>query len=174
MSMRRVAIALATLSLMLALASPPLRAQEDADGEAAQIEPAAAPTAPTVTSGRDEAQAAVGQAGMTFELRSGLRVFVPPGLPIGASRRMRLATSRAALPLDIVNLLGVSLDPLRASSINPDVSGHLNRTPEGEWVALTGHTYYAHGVGHGVSMATMSDRAGVFGVTSTSQILDPR
>ena len=42
-----------------------------------------------------------------------------------------------------------------------------------EWVALTGNTYYAHGVAHGVSIATMSDARGVFGVTSTSQILDP-
>jgi hypothetical protein len=29
-------------------------------------------------------------------------------------------------------------------------------------------------VGHGVSMAVMSDADGVFGVASTSQILDPR
>ena len=82
------------------------------------------------------------------------------------------ATSRAALPLDMVNLIGVAMDPTRVSSINPDVTGHLCRAPVGEWVALTGHTYYSYGVGHGVSTATMSDEAGVFGVTSTSQILE--
>ena len=92
-------------------------------------------------------------------------------VPVVAGEPVR-ATSLAALPLDIVNLLGVSLDPTRASSINPDVSGHLCRAPVGEWVALTGHTYYAHAVGHGVSLATMSDAQGVFGATSTSQILD--
>jgi hypothetical protein len=69
-------------------------------------------------------------------------------------------------------MVGVRLDPRRASSINPDVTGHLSRGPVGEWVALTGHTYYSHDVAHGVSMAVMSDAAGVFGVTSTSQILD--
>ncbi len=75
----------------------------------------------------------------------------------------------------MVNLLGVTtLDPSRASSINPDVTGHLNRAPVGDWVALTGHTHYSHDVAHGVSMAVMSDAEGVFGVTSTSQILDPR
>jgi hypothetical protein len=96
-----------------------------------------------------------------------LRVPVVAGEPVRAS-------SRAALPLDLVNLIGVHFDPTRASSINPDVTGHLSRTPVGEWVALTGHTYFAHGVGHGVSMATMSDAEGPFGVASTSQILDPR
>jgi hypothetical protein len=92
-------------------------------------------------------------------------------VPVVAGEPVR-ATSLAALPLDIANLLGVALDPTRASSINPDVSGHLCRAPIGEWVALTGNTYYAPAVAHGVSMATMSDAEGVFGVTSTSQILD--
>jgi hypothetical protein len=94
-------------------------------------------------------------------------------VPVVAGEPVR-ATSRAALPLDIVNLLGVALDPARASSINPDVTGHMNRAPVGEWVALTGNTHYDHGVAHGVSMAVLSDADGVFGVTSTSQILDPR
>jgi hypothetical protein len=93
-------------------------------------------------------------------------------VPVVAGEPVR-STSRAALPLDIVNLMGVALDPTRARSINPDVTGHLSRAPVGEWVALTGHTYYAHTVAHGVSMATMSDVDGVFGVTSTSQILQP-
>jgi hypothetical protein len=36
---------------------------------------------------------------------------------------------------------------------------------------MMGHTHFDHRVGHGVSMATMSDADGVFGVTSTSQII---
>lgn len=95
MSMRRSVIALATFSLALALAAPSLYAQDGAQDEAEGE--AAAPAAPPTTSGRDEAQAAVGQAGMTFTLRSGISVFVPPGLPIGDSRRMRVATARGAL-----------------------------------------------------------------------------
>ncbi len=93
-------------------------------------------------------------------------------VPVVAGEAVR-DTSRAAFPLDMVNLLGVRLDPRRATSINPDVTGHLCRAPIGDWIALTGHTHYSHGVAHGVSMATMSDAEGVFGVTSTSQILDP-
>ena len=109
----------------------------------------------------------------TFEPIDGIHaVWCRLRVPVVAGEPVR-ATSLAALPLDLVNLLGVTLDPARASSINPDVTGHLSRGPVGEWVALTGNTHYAHGVGHGVSVATMSDAAGTFGVTSTSQILQP-
>jgi hypothetical protein len=94
-----------------------------------------------------------------------LRVPVLDGEPVRA-------TSLAALPLDLVNMIGVDLDRARATSINPDVTGHLSRGPTGEWVALSGNTYYAPAVGHGVSMAVLSDATGSFGVTSTSQILD--
>ena len=93
-------------------------------------------------------------------------------VPVVAGEPTR-ATSQATFPLDMVNLMGVRLDPRRATSINPDVTGHLSRGPVDEWIALTGHTHYSHAVAHGVSMAVMSDRAGVFGITSTSQILDP-
>jgi hypothetical protein len=96
-----------------------------------------------------------------------LRVPVVSGEPVRAA-------SRAAFPLDMVNLLGVTtLDPTRASSINPDVTGHLSRAPVDDWIAITGHTYFAHAVAHGASIGVMSDSAGVFGVTSTTQILDP-
>ncbi len=95
-------------------------------------------------------------------------------IPVVAGEPVR-PTSRAALPLDLGNMMGVlTLDPSRATSINPDVTGHLCRAPVDEWVGLTGHTYYDHGVAHGVSMAVLSDSAGVFGITSTSQILDVR
>jgi hypothetical protein len=94
-------------------------------------------------------------------------------VPVVAGEPLREA-SRAAFPLDMVNLVGVRLDPARATSINPDVTGHLCRGPIGEWIVLTGHTHYSHNVAHGVSTAVMSDAAGVFGVTSTSQILDPQ
>jgi hypothetical protein len=91
-------------------------------------------------------------------------------IPVVAGEPVR-ATSRAALPMDCVNLIGVTGPILGVSMINADVSGHTFRMPRGEWVAMTGHTYFDHEVGHGMSGATMSDREGVFGTTSTSQIL---
>ena len=100
-------------------------------------------------------------------------IWVRLRVPVVAGEAIR-PTSLTALPMDCVNLIGVALDPSRASAINADVTAHVTRAPVGEWVALTGNTWYAHGVGHGVSSATMSDRHGVFGVTSTSQLVQPR
>ncbi|MEZ5245034.1 MAG: thioesterase family protein [Acidimicrobiales bacterium] len=94
-----------------------------------------------------------------------LRVPVVAGEPI-------CATSRATVPMDVVNLIGAKFDGAAFTAINPDVSAHVARPPVGEWVGLVGETIFSHSVGHGVSAATMSDSAGVFGVTSTSQILD--
>ncbi len=95
-----------------------------------------------------------------------LRVPVVAGEPVRPS-------SRIALPMDLVNLIGADLQRGRATAINPDVSAHVHRPPTGEWIALAGHTRFAHGTGRGFSMATMSDADGVFGVTSTSQLVQP-
>lgn len=102
-------------------------------------------------------------------------VWVRLRVPVVASEPVR-TTSRTALPMDCVNLIGVAARedrPMRASAINADVTAHVVRAPVGEWVALTGHTYFAHGVGHGLSQAVMSDVDGVIGVTSTSQLVQP-
>lgn len=80
------------LSLSAALCALPYASAQDEGGEEAAP---AAPAGPPTTTGRAEASAAVGQAGMTFELHSKARLFVPPGLPIGSARRMRFAEERA-------------------------------------------------------------------------------
>jgi hypothetical protein len=94
-------------------------------------------------------------------------------VPVVAGEPVR-ATSRVALPMDCVNLLGVPRITPQLSAINADVSAHVVRAPVGEWVALVGSTRFAHAVGHGVSMATLSDAQGVFGITSTSQVVQLR
>jgi hypothetical protein len=91
-------------------------------------------------------------------------------VPVVAGEAVR-ATSRVALPMDCVNLLGVGSLPTGVRAVNADVSAHVFRPPVGEWVALVGSTRFGHRVGHGVSMATLSDGEGVFGVTSTSQVV---
>jgi hypothetical protein len=92
-------------------------------------------------------------------------------IPVVAGEAVR-ATSRAVLPLDTVNLLGLAAGDVRkVGIINPDVTGHLIRLPTDEWIAMTGNSYYAHQVGHGMSMAVLSDRAGVYGLTSTTQLV---
>lgn len=107
----------------------------------------------------------------TFEPIDGLHgQWIRLRVPVVAGEPVR-ATSRAALPMDCANLIGVSGPIDGVSMINADVSGHVFRMPCGEWIAMTGHTRFDHQVGHGMSTATMSDGDGVFGVTSTSQIL---
>lgn len=91
-----VAISLAlSFSLAAGLQRPTAAAQDDEEEEE---EAAPADTGPPQTTGRSEAQAAVGtQRGMIFELHTKARLVVPPGLPIGSSRRMRFAEARGAL-----------------------------------------------------------------------------
>jgi hypothetical protein len=98
-------------------------------------------------------------------------VWVRLRVPVVAGEPIR-PTSRATVILDMVNLLGTNpSEPHQVGIINPDVSGHLTRGPVGEWVAMTGNSYFQHDTGHGISTALISDEAGVFGVTSTSQLL---
>jgi hypothetical protein len=91
-------------------------------------------------------------------------------VPVVAGEAVR-ATSKVALPMDCVNLIGVHDLATGVSAINADVSAHVLRPPVGEWTALVGSTRYGHHVGHGVSMATLSDADGIYGVTSTSQVV---
>lgn len=91
-------------------------------------------------------------------------------VPVVAGESVR-ATSRVALPMDCVNLIGVQGFTGAVSAVNSDVSAHVFRAPASEWVAMVGSTRFDHRLGHGVSMATLSDAEGVLGVTSTSQVV---
>ena len=93
--------------------------------------------------------------------------------PVIAGEPVR-PTSRVALATDFANVIGVlNFNPRQVSTINPDVSAHLARDPEGEWIALVGDTYFAHQGGRGMSVAYLSDEHGVFGVASTCQLVQP-
>ena len=52
------------------------------------------PAGPPAAGGRDSATAAVGQAGIVFELGNGAKLLIPPSLPIGNSRVLTFSTSR--------------------------------------------------------------------------------
>ena len=91
-------------------------------------------------------------------------------VPVVAGEDVR-TTSRVALPMDCVNLIGMQGLPAGVTAINPDASGHVMRPPAGEWVGLVGDTRFAGAVGHGFSMALLVDADGVFGVASTTQVV---
>ena len=96
-----------------------------------------------------------------------LEVPVVAGEPISPSARL------AAL-VDYVNLIGMDGHPEGVTMINPDVTAHVLRPPQDEWIAITGETRFSPALGRGVSTGTFSDRAGVFATASTSQLVQRR
>lgn len=96
----RVGMALAVAALVAKGAAQD--GDEDTGDTEEPAQPAAPAGPPTVT-GRDSASGSAGQLGMIFELGTTARLVVPPGLPIGNSRRMSFGISRQApRPADVV------------------------------------------------------------------------
>jgi hypothetical protein len=96
-----------------------------------------------------------------------LRVPVVAGEPITTTARMTTL-------FDYANLIGMDDHPRAVSMINPDVTAHVLRPPKDEWIAITGTTRFNTVLGRGLSSAELSDTDGVFAVTSTSQLIQPR
>lgn len=80
---------------------------------------------------------------------------------------------KALAAADFPNGVSLRLDPSRYLSINPEVTLHLHREPEGEWVHLDAHTF-ASPDGTGVAEGVLSDLRGRFGRSMQSLILEPR
>jgi hypothetical protein len=80
---------------------------------------------------------------------------------------------RALAAADFPNGVSLRLDPARYLSINPDVTVHLHREPDGEWVHLEARTF-ASPDGTGVAEGVLSDLRGRFGRSMQSLILEPR
>ena len=80
---------------------------------------------------------------------------------------------RALAAADFPNGVSLRLDPARYLSINPDVTVHLHREPDGEWIHLDARTFTSPD-GTGVAEGLLSDREGRFGRSMQSLILEPR
>lgn len=80
---------------------------------------------------------------------------------------------RAMAAADFPNGVSLRLDPSRYLSINPEVTVHLQREPEGDWVLLEARTF-ASPDGTGVAEGVLSDLRGRFGRSMQSLILEPR
>jgi hypothetical protein len=80
---------------------------------------------------------------------------------------------RLAAIADFTSATASYLDPNVWSAVNPDVSVHVLREPEGEWIAVDSTSFYARdGVGH--SRAGLYDVSGLVGTGATSAVLDRR
>lgn len=80
---------------------------------------------------------------------------------------------RALAAADFPNGVSLRLDPARYLSINPEVTVHLHREPDGEWVHLDARTFVSPD-GTGVAEGVLSDLRGRFGRSMQSLILERR
>jgi Thioesterase-like superfamily len=104
---------------------------------------------------------------------TGFGTWVRLEVPVVAGEPLR-TTSRLTVGFDYSNLVGVGQQLGTVTMINPDVTAHVLRVPTGEWIGITGDTWFNPALGRGVSSATLSDDDGVFAVVSLSQLLQPR
>jgi hypothetical protein len=107
--------------------------------------------------------------------------FTEPG-PASLWARMRypLVPDEEPTPLERVLTIADSgngasweLDITRWHFINPEVTVHLHREPEGEWICLDAQTAISPG-GVGLATSVLSDQTGPVGVGAQSLLIAPR
>lgn len=104
-----------------------------------------------------------------------LCVWVRLAVPVVAGEPTR-DTARITAPFDFAQLINADMQPAMSSltMINPDVTAHLLRSPVGEWTAVTGETRFDTSIGRGLSSARLHDDNGMYGVASTTQLIQSR
>lgn len=80
---------------------------------------------------------------------------------------------RVAAAADFGNGVSGSLPYERYLYINPDLTVHLARPPEGDWVGMRTASYYGH-AGAGLAESALFDAAGRLGRSCQSLFVDPR
>lgn len=84
---------------------------------------------------------------------------------------------RAAAAADFGNGVSSALDFNDFVYINPDLTVHLARPPEGEWIAMSSHSVYGvdgHSTGLGYAESALHDSRGRVGRSVQSLLLEPR
>jgi hypothetical protein len=99
-------------------------------------------------------------------------VWIRAQVPIFAGEELT-PLQRALAAADFPNGVSLRLDPARYLSINPELTVHLHREPEGDWVHLAARTFISPD-GTGVAEGVLSDLRGRFGRSTQSLILEPR
>ncbi|MFA9445556.1 thioesterase family protein [Egicoccus sp. AB-alg6-2] len=75
--------------------------------------------------------------------------------------------ARVAATADFGNGIGSPLPMATHLFVNPDLSVHLDRLPEGEWLAMASHSV-AQATGNGLTTSTLYDRGGRIGLAAQS------
>lgn len=90
--------------------------------------------------------------------------------PIVAGRRTT-PLQRVVATADFSNGISRALDYNEWVFMNPDLTVHVSRYPEGDWIALAAESTYGH-EGRGVATATLWDDTGWLGRSTQSLYLD--
>jgi hypothetical protein len=115
------------------------------------------------------------------EIRTVGRSFATPGpgtswfrlaVPVVAGERTSDFV-RVATIADLGNGNAQSLDPQAYAFINPDISLHLHRMPQGEWIGMESRSY-PHPTGIGMADTAVYDPDGRIGRIVQSQYVDRR
>ena len=80
---------------------------------------------------------------------------------------------RAAAAADFGNGVSGALPADRFVYINPDLTVHLARPPEGEWIGMRSASHYGH-AGAGLAESALFDERGRLGRSCQSLFVDPR
>jgi hypothetical protein len=82
-------------------------------------------------------------------------------------------SARVTFAFDCANVMGIDNPMASVTMINPDVTAHVLRPPVDEWVAITGETIVNPALGRSMTIATFSDRDGMYAHGSLSQLVQP-
>lgn len=83
---------------------------------------------------------------------------------------------RAVAAADFGNGVSSSIEPETATYINPDLTVHLARPPEGEWIGLASHSVYgtaSQSSGAGFAESSLHDADGRVGRSVQSLLIQP-
>jgi hypothetical protein len=105
-----------------------------------------------------------------FESTGPGAVWIRLTCPIVAGREPT-PLQRAVATADFCNGISRALDYREWVFMNPDLSVHLARYPEGEWVGLSAESAYGN-LGRGVATGTLWDTGGWLGRSTQSLFLD--
>jgi acyl-CoA thioesterase len=81
--------------------------------------------------------------------------------------------SRILAAADFPNGVSLRLDPTRFASINPELTVHIQREPQGEWVCVDAETYLEPD-GTGLAEAVLYDERGRLGRATQALIVESR
>lgn len=99
-------------------------------------------------------------------------VWIRLRLPVIAGE-VPTGAQRVAAAVDFGNGVSARVEHLTWLYINPDLTIHFVRPPEGEWICLDARSEYGN-LGGGLAASTVHDERGPVGISAQSLLVEPR